>query len=57
MGVTSNRIHAPHDIGEVILKVTYNLHEQKRCDKSYNKAKRPTDKAIGGIIVAHLTAP
>ena len=56
-GVTSNNVQAPQDIGEVILKVMYKRQEYRMWVKSYSKAINPTDKANGGIMVAHLTAP
>ena len=57
MGVMSNKVQAPHDIGEVILNAVNNLHEYQICVRSYKRASRPMDKANGGIMVAHLTAP
>ena len=41
----------------MILKAVKSLHEYHIWVKSYNRAIRPKDKAIGGIIVAHFTVP
>src|SRR5210317_1635430 len=54
-GVTNISVHAPHDMGDSILMVVYNLQKNNWCLRSRNNANKPRTNAKGTKNGAHLT--